>query len=110
MHQLNLNKKQKMMMKTKSGHIVFLFALLFWSSMSLAQANLPKDSLDTQLVKVVKPYTPKISDAFKLKHSPALDDQQNKPKEAIEYTIFSIPRLYTTLKHHLMLCAIKELH
>ena len=57
----------------------------------MAQANSPKDSLDTQLVKVVKPYTPKISDAFKLKQAPILDDQQNKPKEAIEYTIFSIP-------------------
>ena len=83
--------KKQMRMKTKSGHIVFLFALLFWSCMSLAQANSPKDSLDTQLVKVVKPYTPKISDAFKLKQAPILDDQQNKPKEAIEYTIFSIP-------------------
>lgn len=80
-----------MRMKTKNLHIVFLFTLLFWSSMSLAQAKLSKDSLDTQLVKVVKPYTPKISDAFKLKQAPALDDQQNKPKEAIEYTIFSIP-------------------
>ena len=87
----NQKMKKQMRMKTKSVHIVFLFALLLWSNTSLAQANSPKDSLDTQLVKVVKPYTPKISDAFKLKHSPALDNQQTKPKEAIEYTIFSIP-------------------
>lgn len=80
-----------MMMKTKRAHAVYLSMVLACSGFTLAQENMPKDSLDTQLVKVVKPYTPKISDAFKLKHSPALDDQQNKPKEAIEYTIFSIP-------------------
>ena len=28
-----------------------------------------QDSIDTQIVNIVKPYTPKISDAFKLKQS-----------------------------------------
>ena len=91
MHQLNLKKKQKMMMNTKRLHNVFLSVVLAWSGFTLAQENTPKDSLDTQLVKVVKPYTPKISDAFKLKQPPSLDDQQNRPKQTIEYTIYSIP-------------------
>ena len=91
MHQLNLNKKQKMMMKTKRAHAVYLSMLLACSGFTLAQENMPKDSLDTQLVKVVKPYTPKISDAFKIKQSPSIDDQENSTKRPIDYTIFSVP-------------------
>lgn len=91
MHPLNLKKKPQMKMKIKRGHTVFLIVVLFWSDLSSAQANSSKDSLDTQLVKVVKAYTPKISDAFKLKQLPFFEDQKNVSKTPVEYTIFSIP-------------------
>ncbi len=40
---------------------------------------------------VVKPYTPTISDAFKVKETPALEDEDNTKKEPIKYSIFSFP-------------------
>ncbi|MDA9335915.1 TonB-dependent receptor, partial [Flavobacteriaceae bacterium] len=49
-----------------------------------------QDSIDTQVVNIVKPYTPKISDAFKLKQTPSLFNSETTRK-AVNYTIFSIP-------------------
>ena len=49
------------------------------------------DTLDTDVVNVVKPYTPKISDAFKIKEIPSLDDETTATKKEIKYNIFSIP-------------------
>ena len=49
-----------------------------------------QDSIDTQVVTIVKPYTPRISDAFKLKQTPTISISENSPK-SIKYTIFSIP-------------------
>ncbi len=43
------------------------------------------------MVNVVKPYTPTISDAFKIKEIPVLDDEGNAPKETLKYNIFSFP-------------------
>jgi hypothetical protein len=34
-----------------------------------------QDSIETQVVSIVKPYTPKISDAFKMKQTPRLGGQ-----------------------------------
>ncbi len=36
-----------------------------------------KDNLGTEVVNVVKPYTPEIGDAFKVKATPALNDSVN---------------------------------
>ncbi|MDC0117988.1 TonB-dependent receptor [bacterium] len=49
-----------------------------------------QDSIDTQVVNIVKPYTPKISDAFKLKQTPSLFNSETTQKP-VKYTIFSIP-------------------
>ncbi|MFD1063350.1 TonB-dependent receptor [Winogradskyella litorisediminis] len=50
-----------------------------------------KDTLDDQTVNVVKPYTPTISDAFKIKDKPSLDDANAITKKEVKYNIFSIP-------------------
>ncbi|MBT8253346.1 MAG: TonB-dependent receptor [Flavobacteriaceae bacterium] len=50
-----------------------------------------KDSIDTQVVNVVKPYTPKISDAFKVKETPSISDETTMTKKTVIYNIFSIP-------------------
>ncbi|MGZ9734031.1 TonB-dependent receptor [Flavobacterium sp. GNP002] len=63
-----------------------LFFFVFQSS--FAQK---KEQIGTETVNVVKPYTPKISDAFKVKEIPELDDEGNAKKENIKYTIFSFP-------------------
>ena len=49
------------------------------------------DSIDAGTVNVVKPYTPKISDAFKIKETPSLNDSTTANKKEIKYNIFSIP-------------------
>ena len=50
-----------------------------------------KDTINTEVVNVVKPYTPKISDAFKVKEIPTLDDKTTTTKKEVKYNIFSIP-------------------
>ncbi|MFV8346845.1 TonB-dependent receptor [Flavobacterium sp. ZB4P13] len=69
-----------------SGGVGILFLLL--SQFSFAQK---KEQIGTETVNVVKPYTPKISDAFKVKEIPELDEEGNAKKETIKYTIFSFP-------------------
>ncbi|WP_165930262.1 TonB-dependent receptor [Flavobacterium sp. GT3P67] len=64
--------------------ILFFFVFQF----SFAQK---KEQIGTETVNVVKPYTPKISDAFKVKEIPELDEEGNAKKEKIKYTIFSFP-------------------
>ena len=49
------------------------------------------ENIGTEVVNVVKPYTPTISDAFKVKETPSLEDDDNSKKETIQYTIFSFP-------------------
>ena len=49
------------------------------------------ENIGTEVVNVVKPYTPTISDAFKIKETPTLDDDETAKKEIIKYNIFSFP-------------------
>ena len=60
---------------------------------SFAQKKDPKkdENIGTEVVNVVKPYTPTISDAFKVNETPVLDDTDNNKKEVVKYTIFSFP-------------------
>ncbi len=50
-----------------------------------------KDNLGTEVVNVVKPYTPSIGDAFKVKATPKLGDSTNTAKKKVTYGIFSVP-------------------
>ena len=50
-----------------------------------------KDTINTGVIDVVKPYTPSISDAFKVKEVPSLDDETTETKKEIKYNIFSFP-------------------
>ena len=49
------------------------------------------ENIGTEVINVVKPYTPTISDAFKLKETPKMEDEDNEKKEEIKYNIFSFP-------------------
>ena len=49
------------------------------------------ENIGTEVVNVVKPYTPTISDAFKIKETPTLDDNETNKKEIVSYNIFSFP-------------------
>ncbi len=49
------------------------------------------DNLGTEVIDVVKPYTPSISDAFKVKETPELTDSITTTKKGVKYNIFSVP-------------------
>ncbi|WP_405293124.1 TonB-dependent receptor [Algibacter sp. Ld11] len=49
------------------------------------------DTLNTGVIDVIKPYAPSISDAFKVKEAPTLDDATTETKKEIKYNIFSFP-------------------
>ncbi|HSN48047.1 MAG TPA: hypothetical protein VLR29_04745, partial [Flavobacterium sp.] len=65
------------------------FTLLLAFQFSFSQKK--GENIGTEVVNVVKPYTPTISDAFKVKETPVLDDEGNTKKETIKYNIFSFP-------------------
>lgn len=72
--------------------IKFLITILSISSCILLEAQeRTKDTIDDQVVNVVKPYTPSISDAFKIKDTPKLNDSNMVKKKEVKYNIFSIP-------------------
>jgi hypothetical protein len=68
---------------------LFSICLLFGFQLAVAQKK--DENIGTEVVNVVKAYTPTISDAFKVKESPVLTDEDNSKKEAIQYSIFSFP-------------------
>lgn len=72
----------------KKQHIALLLGLLAtgWSGVSAQE-----DDLGTETVTVVKPYSPTVSDAFKVSDSPRLNDSIVLQKKPIDYQIFSVP-------------------
>lgn len=82
---LSIPKQKKQdMRKLFITSILFLFTLI-----SVAQET-KTDTLKTEEIMVVKPYTPTISEAFKIKTNPTITDQ-NFQKEKVNYSIFSVP-------------------
>lgn len=68
-----------------------IVALLSFTFSSVFGQEREKDTIDTDVVNVIKPYTPTISDAFKIKETAKLNDSVNTKKKDIKYNIFSIP-------------------
>ncbi len=50
-----------------------------------------KEGIGTEVVNVVKAYTPTISDANKIQQTPSLNDSITTATKEIDYTIFSVP-------------------
>ncbi|WP_430613362.1 TonB-dependent receptor [Flavobacterium sp. JP2137] len=74
-------------------HLYSFSALaLLWSSAVMAQEKNKKDeNIGTEVVNVVRPYEATISDAFKVRETPNLNDDDNTQKKKIQYTINSFP-------------------
>lgn len=47
--------------------------------------------LGSETVIVVKPYTPSVNDAFKIKETPKMGDSVSLEKKPVKYSIFSVP-------------------
>ncbi len=67
---------------------IFLLLFLGFSSVVVAQET---DNIGTETVTVVKPYSPTVSDAFKIKSAPDVNDSIALQKKSIDYNIFSVP-------------------
>ncbi|MFV0564638.1 MAG: TonB-dependent receptor [Flavobacteriaceae bacterium] len=71
-------------------HTNYITAAIFTliTTLTFSQVN---DTINTGVIDIVKPYAPTISDAFKVKETPTLDDQTTETKKAVQYNIFSVP-------------------
>ncbi|KUJ61878.1 TonB-dependent receptor [Flavobacteriaceae bacterium CRH] len=76
-------------MKINFQNKTIILMLLFVFQLSFSQKK--DESIGTETVNVVKPYSPTISDAYKVKETPSLDDKGNQAKETIKYSILSVP-------------------
>lgn len=77
-------------MKINCRNKIIVLLVLLVVQVSFSQVK-KSESIGTETVNVVKPYSPTISDAFKVKETPSLDDAGNQPKETIKYSILSVP-------------------
>lgn len=77
------------MFSTKK-QIILTIASLLITVFAFAQER-EGDTIQTGVIDVVKPYTPSISDAFKVKETPTLDDTETATKKEVKYNIFSFP-------------------
>ena len=69
--------------------ISIIIAILF-STVAFSQKK-EKDTLGTEVINVVRPYSPTVSDAFKVKSTPEINDAEIEKKKQINYSIFSVP-------------------
>lgn len=72
-------------------HIKFLCLAFFGSLGILFAQEEDEDDLGTETVTVTKAYSPTISDAFKIKSFPNMNDSIALQKKPISYSIFSVP-------------------
>ena len=87
-----MNTSLHLLIIQKKQHMRKLFItsfLILFTSISFSQ-EAKKDTLKTEEITVVKPYTPSISEAFKIKESPSIDSESFQ-KENVDYSIFSVP-------------------
>jgi len=59
--------------------------------MSQESSRMKNDTITTETTYIVKPYSPKISDAFKVKEIPSISEDLALKRKSIKYNIFSIP-------------------
>ena len=68
-----------------------IFSIIAISAIQVGFSQKKDENIGSEVVNIVKPYTPTISDAFKVKETPVLQDEEEQKKEAIQYNIFSFP-------------------
>ena len=70
-------------------NIIFLI-LLMVSGMAFSQKK-KKDRITTEEINVVKPFSPTVSEAFKINVEPEIDSVDLGEKKEINYSINSVP-------------------
>jgi outer membrane receptor protein involved in Fe transport len=64
---------------------------LFLSIFLISGALFAQDPIDSETVTVIKPYTPTVQDANKIKQTPSQSDSVRTEKRPVQYSIFSVP-------------------
>lgn len=82
------NQNDSMLNQSLKIKSLLLIAIIFGVNQASAQEE---DNLGTEVVNIVKPYSPTISDAFKVKETPIMNDSTNTQKKEVNYSIFSVP-------------------
>ena len=85
-----LNPPSKGLSGIYFGRVRGMLPIIFFLA-TLTTFAQDKDDLGTEVVNIVKPYTPTISDAFKVKETPILNDSISSAKKKVNYSIFSVP-------------------
>ncbi|WP_121667165.1 porin family protein [Mesonia aquimarina] len=71
---------------------LFLVAICLSTSFVFAQKDDKEEAeIDTERLIIVKPYSPSVSDAFKVKQTPSINDSTERKKKKVTYDIFSFP-------------------
>ena len=73
-------------MNSNSLKYFFTAAIFCVSATAFSQ-----DPIGTEVINVVRPYTPTVADAFKIKETPVSVDSLNMEKKNVQYSIFSVP-------------------
>lgn len=81
------NTSKNNLLKGAKGLLSLLLITLSFSGFAQEE----EENIGTEVVNIVKPYTPTISDAFKVKETPVLSDSVNTQKKNVQYQIFSVP-------------------
>ena len=68
-----------------------IFSIITISAFQVGFSQKKDENIGSEVVNIVKPYTPTISDAFKVKETPAVEEEVVEPKIPIKYQIFSFP-------------------
>ncbi len=68
-----------------------IFSIIAIAAIQVGFSQKKDENIGSEVVNIVKPYTPTISDAFKIKQTPAVDQEVVEPKIPIKYQIFSFP-------------------
>ncbi len=69
----------------------YLLVITILSVTNLYSQEEEQNNIGTEVVNVVKPYSPTVSDAYKVKETPSLNDSVTSTKKEINYSIFSVP-------------------
>jgi hypothetical protein len=87
---MNINKTIIINFEIMSIKQIVLFSIPAFLLFHFSAFSQEKE-LDPEVVNIVKPYTPTISDAFKVKETPELNDSITTTKKEVKYSIFSVP-------------------
>ena len=70
---------------------IYIIALFLVFCSGILKAQEAEEQIGTEVINVVKPYTPEISDAFKVKAIPKINTAITTEKKEVSYSIFSVP-------------------